>query len=270
MKNNTEGTENDTIVLERPLTGPLRAPVRVAFGFLSSGTLLWFLFFICIPVGLLVAAITVDSRIAGVAVGLSGLFLLGFWWISYRYMNPRLTVNPTRRTIRIDHGQTPAWTQGQTIDLDDLRAVVIVPFHDYALVRLDYTELNVFGPQNFLVSRSDLSIVIDTLEATDVDISTFDRSEVPWWRSLEIPLRIILTPLVLITIPAYAVWVFGTGALRSDTVIITGLIALWTVQVHLTTAAGLRPRHRYTALVFDIVLTVLLLLGAFWVYVQLR
>lgn len=269
MTENTRDSKSDPIILESRLTSLRRTPIRLAFGFLSGGPLLWFLIFICLPLATLAGALLLDSRIASVAVGLSALFLLGFWWTSYRYASPKLTIDPSRRTVRIEHGRTPAWTRAKTVDLDELETVLVVPFGDFALVRLNYRERNLFRPWDFLLSQSDVSAAEGALRESGVGVAKIDGREVSRLRTFEPPIRVVLTPLVLVAIPAYAVWEFGTAALQSDIVIIAVLIATWTFQAHITDAVGLRPQRRSFALLFDVVATLAVLIGVFWIYLQL-
>jgi hypothetical protein len=259
---------SEPVVLDSCLAGARRTPLRLAFGFLSGGPLLWFLAVVCLPLAVLGGAVLFDPRLAGLAVGLSVLFLLGLWWTSYRYAAPQVTIDPTRRTARIEHGATPAWTRSKTVDLDDVERVRIVPLGGFALVRIDYRERTVFEPRDFLVSGSQLTTVEDALAEAGVEVTKLDDSRTPRWRRVEPLVRIVATPTVLLAVPVYAVLAFGTTALRSDTVVVASVVAAWTLQAHVAAALGVRPREYPLAILSDVVGTVIVLAALALAYLQ--
>ncbi|WP_135829939.1 hypothetical protein [Halorussus halobius] len=269
MDEGASAGENGPLVLESRLTGAVSTLYRIAFGFLSGGPLVWFLLFVCLPLSVLAGAVVVGPELASLAVGLPALFLLGFWWSSYRYASPRVTVDATRRTIRIEHGRTPAWTRAKTVDVDDLRSVFVVPLGGFALVRLDYRERNVFEPWDFLVPRADLPAVDRVLTGSGVDVRRVGGRDASRWRRFEPVVRVVVTPLVLVAVPTYAVREFGTGAFDDNVVVVAGIVAAWTLQAQVTAAVGLRPERRSLAVVLDVVGTVAVVVGAVWLYVKL-
>jgi len=258
----------EAAVFDSRLVGLRQTPTRVAFGFLSGGPLLWLLVFVGLPVAILSGAVLLDPRLAGLAVGLSALFLLGLWWTSYRYAAPQVTIDPTRRTARIEHGETPAWTRSKTVDLDDVESVENVTLGEFALVRLDYRERTLFEPRDFLVSASELPDVADALDGADVRVRKLDAPGTPRWRRLEPLVRVVATPTVLLAVPVYAALAFGTTALRSDTVVVASVVAAWTLQAHVTAAVGVRPREYPLAILSDVVGTAVVLAAGVLAYLQ--
>lgn len=253
---------------EVQLTDPPRLPRRIAFGFLSGGFVGWMLLFVLLPPVLLVGSLAVDSRLAGLAVGLPAFLSLSVWWTGYRYQSPHVTLDSADGTIQIEPGRTPAWTGTRTIDLGEVDGATIVPLGEFALVRLDYRGLLVLQPHDFVVPQSERAAVESVLRACGVAVSTPGDEGASRWQATDVPVRIVLTPLVLVAVPAAAIWTFGTTALWNDVVVVAGIVLAWTLQAHATTVVGLRPSRNSLAFLADVLATGAVAFGLGWLYLQ--
>lgn len=262
-------TSGGTRVFETSVTGLRRVPYRVALGILSGGPLLWLAFFVVTPLVLLIAALAVDERFAPYAIGLSLLFGLTFWWSGYRYASPRVTVDPKRGTIRIQHDATPAWTTDKTVDVADLEGVSLVPLGGFVLVRLAFTTPNVFRPWDFVIERSDRSALEAALQRTGVAVHEPGDRWYSRWHTAKVPVRLATTLVVLLGVPIVTLLAFGRRALQGNLVFIAGLVVVWTLQAQITRAAGIRPERFSLGILLDVVGTFTVLVTLYWLSLHL-
>lgn len=229
----------DVVRFESPVGGVGDVPTVLAFSALAGWR--WFaLLVVGIPLALLGASLWLHAGVAEVLFGVPALLGMAFWWSSYRYVEARATIDPGRRTLKIDHAGFP-WraTQTKTVDLDDVAGVSIVSIGDAATIRLAYDWTNVFSPPDVAVGTADLRAAVDALRKSGVDVATTDHTPLSWRSPSEPLVQVVAIWTALVGVPLVGVVLYGPGILiASNAAIIAWVMAIWTGQRHVRARAS--------------------------------
>lgn len=236
---------------ETKLHGIRRLPHRMAAFIVTMHPVIWAGFYVVLPLAILGSVTGVGSQAAIAYVIICACLWLMVWFSSAGFKtnsyqfdseNHTLTIKPEFDDPETTQFAAAIGTDEQTIDLDTVNALQLIPLGPIVAARLRFRSPTVTKPEGLLVPGERVREIAASFRSCDVSVPELtpgDRPTPERW-PLRAMARIVTTPLLIGVLPVYVVqvrldidvWPFLFGF----------VLVTWVVIVrHLSVQFGIRP-----------------------------